>query len=729
MRIMTKRQARMRKPFIGIIGTMIAIAVMVMPQAAGAVALQADPFPIGVGAPPYPDRYQEDAIYTEMKDFGATFVMGGNGANTLDKVSNLMDATYRNGLKAFSYDDSLDFNRANINQLNGGSGLYVSSTNPIGQTFTSPSGSNWLLSTVTLNLDPRYWVTGADLTMTLYEFGTPSSPRGLQLGSYTITAAHAVAQPAFILNKYLQSGHSYYLELTSTASWGVGWVSYTANSASYGGGTAYENRVAGGGDLYFKMNFSQYAYEDNGRPSDSVIDNIADHFKTHPGLFAHFVNDEPSGQKFARLQAMIERFRLKDPGHGTYVNLFPTYASNFQIGMDQAQGEYVTPTQSLGQKFKTNSKTSYISAMQLNIDSSQWESNEYLSLKLWDSPAKNTLIAQSPNYAKPANNRPQFVLNATVSPNTSYFAELVHAGGGNGIVGWVVRSVLGTKYYKDGQAYVNGNPINSDFWMTINQNISTLYEDYVYKWVATEPDVLSFDHYPFRVGGGVTTDYFTNLEVVRRQSLLGQVEFWAYLQSQGEPGYLRVPNQHEMRFQIYTNLAYGAKGLQYFMYWNVDPAETSFTSGILDHNGNKIMAPDGLNTMYEYDKQINQEVLKLGPTLKTLTSQAVYHTGTLPADTTALPASFFLKPDNAADPLLIGYFTDANDRKFVLVVNRDTVNPRTVSFTLSPKPSTVKEISKSNSTETATNYNSSTGQMSASFTPGEGKLFALPSGY
>lgn len=700
-----------------------------LPLDAKAVPLGTEPFTIGVGSVPYPSHYQVDSHYEDIKDFGATFISGGNGANTAAKVLDVMDVAERNELLMFSYDDSLDFNRSTIQQLNGESGLYVSSSNPLGQTLTAPSGSNWLLSTVKLNLDTMYWIAGADLTLSLYTFGNASDPRGTLLGSHTISSSQASAQPLFVLNQYLQPNQTYYLELTNTALWGVGWVSYTANGASYAGGTVFANRIALAGDLYFDIRLSQSVYEDNGRPSDAVIDSIVATFKDHPGLFGHFVNDEPSGLKFVRLKEMMDRYQLMDPNHGTYVNLFPTYASNFQIGVDQGQGEYVTPANPLGQKFATNSKTSYISTIQLQIDRNQWESDEYLSLKLWDSPSKTTLIAQSPNYAKPSNNMPQFTLHAAVSPNSTYYIELVHAGGGNGIVGWVVRSVTGTKYYSGGQAYVNGNAIQSDFWMTINQNITTLYEDYIYKWAANEPDVLSFDHYPFRVGGTVTDDYYTNLEIVRGQTLMAGIDFWSFLQSHGEPGYLRVPNQHEMRYQIYTNLAYGAKGLQYFMYWNVDPAETSFISGILDYEGNKIMAPDGLNTMYEYNRQVNQEVLKLGTTLKTLESQAVYHTGTLPTSTAALPAAFFWKPADTSQPLIISYFQNDAGRKYVMVVNRDYSNSRTVSFEVDAHPATVMEVSKSTGLEISTNYNSVTGILSSTFAPGEGRLYALPTGY
>lgn len=62
-------------------------------------------------------------------------------------------------------------------------------------------------------------------------------------------------------------------------------------------------------------------------------------------------------------------------------------------------------------------------------------------------------------------------------------------------------------------------------------------------------------------------------------------------------------------------------------------------------------------------------------------------------------------------------------------VNRDYANARTLSFSLPSKPSAVTEWSKTTGAEIATNYNAATGKLSASFAPGEGRLFALPAGY
>jgi hypothetical protein len=69
-------------------------------------------------------------------------------------------------------------------------------------------------------------------------------------------------------------------------------------------------------------------------------------------------------------------------------------------------------------------------------------------------------------------------------------------------------------------------------------------------------------------------------------------------------------------WQIYTSLAYGAKGVLYFCYWT--PRGEEFPKG------GAIIAADGRATRhYDQAKRINARVKSLGPTLMKLTSTKV----------------------------------------------------------------------------------------------------------
>lgn len=69
------------------------------------------------------------------------------------------------------------------------------------------------------------------------------------------------------------------------------------------------------------------------------LDELVAQVKTHPALYAYFITDEPNASRFPALGKLIAYLRELDPAHLSYINLFPTYASNEQLG---TQGDTVT---------------------------------------------------------------------------------------------------------------------------------------------------------------------------------------------------------------------------------------------------------------------------------------------------------------------------------------------------------------------------------------------------
>ncbi|WP_217592215.1 hypothetical protein [Cohnella sp. GbtcB17] len=464
-------------------------------------------------------------------------------------------------------------------------------------------------------------------------------------------------------------------------------------------------------------------FANGNKPTDSEIDDVVQHYKTNSALQGYVLVDEPPATSMPGLGYAMERMRQQDPAHMTFVNLYPNTAepAGANLGLYDFTGELVSSSHRVGQTFKTKPGQTTISTIQMWIDRSSWSIGEELTLKLWDSPAKATLIAQN-TLTGATTNSPRFALNATVTGNTSYYMELTHNGVGDNSIGWVVHSKSGINWFRDGEAYVNGTAIDADFWYTVNQNVKEgSYEDYVYRWVSQRPDVLAFDHYPF-LQSGFSDLYYENLEIIRRQSQIGGIDFWSYIQAVGyTPANIKAPTQNEMRYQIYTNLAYGAKGIIYFTYMTPGSyGETGFHDGLVALDGTK-------NASYNWAANLNAEVLKLGPTLMKLKSNAVYHTGSLPNATQALPDDMFWQVTDASKPTIVSTFTGDNGVKYVMVVNRDTSNARTLTFSLPFKPGSVKEVSKSTGAEVSTNYNPSTGILSSSFAPGEGRLYAIHS--
>ncbi|WP_139995219.1 cohesin domain-containing protein [Paenibacillus paridis] len=272
----------------------------------------------------------------------------------------------------------------------------------------------------------------------------------------------------------------------------------------------------------------------------------------------------------------------------------------------------------------------------------------------------------------------------------------------------------------DHMVYTNLYGICDDcqhYFSGTNDPVNGGYENYVNGWLATDPDMISFDSYPYLSTGFDEKPYYQSLEYFRKQSLLNGTDLWAYIQAMSYDYFNMVePSESQLRFQVYSTLAYGAKGYVYFTY---------HTPAGMD---NGLILPDGTkNDTYEYAKNVNGEVLNLGSALLSLTSKEVYHTGGVPPFATALPSTYFWQPSTAEPvmPMIVSRFENEDGREFVMIVNKDLDNAYSQSFTLSTLPDSVKEVSKTTGLEVATTYDAGTGTLSASFAPGEGRLYAL----
>jgi len=69
------------------------------------------------------------------------------------------------------------------------------------------------------------------------------------------------------------------------------------------------------------------------------LDKLIARVKGHPAMYAYFIGDEPNAARFPDIGKLFAYLREKDPAHLAYINLFPTYASNEQLGN---KGDVVT---------------------------------------------------------------------------------------------------------------------------------------------------------------------------------------------------------------------------------------------------------------------------------------------------------------------------------------------------------------------------------------------------
>jgi len=187
------------------------------------------------------------------------------------------------------------------------------------------------------------------------------------------------------------------------------------------------------------------------------------------------------------------------------------------------------------------------------------------------------------------------------------------------------------------------------------------YEEHVRRF-ADEVDtaVLSMDHYPMmKPGRDARSAYCENLEVMRQNALRKQVPFWNFFNTMPF-GPHSDPTEAQLRWQIWTSLAYGAKGVLYFCYYT--PSGGTFPKG------GAIIARDNRRTRhYDQAKRINAQVRNLGPTLMKLTSRTVHRVK--PEDDPAkILAGSPIKALSKGD-YLVGTFGHADGRRAVLLNN------------------------------------------------------------
>lgn len=265
---------------------------------------------------------------------------------------------------------------------------------------------------------------------------------------------------------------------------------------------------------------------------------------------------------------------------------------------------------------------------------------------------------------------------------------------------------------QDHLVYSNLNP---DYGSAAGYGAST-YQEYVNKFMlAFKPQILSYDHYPF-TSSGFRQTYYQNLEEIRTAAIANNVPFWAFTMSCAISPPYPNPQESWIRLQVFSDLAYGARGIQYFTYGLPHSSQENFTIAILDDGGNKTY-------LYDIAKRVNSEVHALASTLKQIQSLAVYHSTPLPQGTNGLPGDFIVKSTTGL-PLVIGYFKDSQNRIFLFLVNRDYNNRGDAGISVSNDIKGFEEISKKDGSPQSA-LTPGNNIITMQFEPGDGRLFRV----
>ncbi|MDD2494939.1 MAG: hypothetical protein PHE29_07085 [Tissierellia bacterium] len=153
------------------------------------------------------------------------------------------------------------------------------------------------------------------------------------------------------------------------------------------------------------------------------------------------------------------------------------------------------------------------------------------------------------------------------------------------------------------------------------------YKQYIQQYIYEIPlKILSFDFYPI-VNNYIRSNWYNNLEMIKDEAYKASIPFWAFALTSEHWDYPKPTIEH-LRLQVYSNLAYGATGIQYFTYW-IPIEKEMFTSAPIDREGNK-------TEEYYILQQMNKEIQNYSSVFLTSKVKKVGHYGNIPHGTSKL---------------------------------------------------------------------------------------------
>jgi len=208
------------------------------------------------------------------------------------------------------------------------------------------------------------------------------------------------------------------------------------------------------------------------------------------------------------------------------------------------------------------------------------------------------------------------------------------------------------------------------------------YPEYLDKFVATcHPPIMSYDHYALMDDGTLGGQYFENLEQMRAAAKKANVPFWNIVLGVAHFNFA-TPSFEGLRFQVYTTLACGGRGISYFTYFTSTTG--NYRLGAIDQFGNP-------SPTWYLLQNVNLQIQKLAPTLLKLTSDDVYHFGTVPAGCHGPGKSTLLSDGD--EHMIAGDFTHMDGSTWVMVVNCDLSKSHPCQPTYRTPPKRVQKLS------------------------------------
>ncbi len=228
------------------------------------------------------------------------------------------------------------------------------------------------------------------------------------------------------------------------------------------------------------------------------------------------------------------------------------------------------------------------------------------------------------------------------------------------------------------------------------------YREHVQLFIKEVPlELLSFDHYPIVMDASgnrvLRGEWYENLEIFSDEAGKAGKPFWAFALTVAHGPY-PIPTPGEIRLQVYSNLAYGAQGIQYFTYWTPSVNEGfDFHHAPIDYESKK------RTEIYDYITQINREIKSLSGVFLNSRVVSVAHTGVnIPLGTKRLDKlpSVIKVLETEGEGAIVSVLKKES-KSFLVIVNRDFKNSMFVTVEGEPK---LKRVLKDGSEVSANAY-------------------------
>jgi hypothetical protein len=230
---------------------------------------------------------------------------------------------------------------------------------------------------------------------------------------------------------------------------------------------------------------------------------------------------------------------------------------------------------------------------------------------------------------------------------------------------YLAKAVAAVRKYAPGKiAYINlfPNYATSGTHEKSQLEVSS-YTEYLEKFIKeVKPQILSYDNYMVQLSSDLkqikrTAYYYTNLIEVRRIALKYDLPFWNVVSSNQIHPSTPIPSPANLRFQAYTTLAAGGRGITWYKYYTYDYAYAP-----VDKSNRKTLT-------WRYLQEVNRQIAVLGPTMNQLNSTGVYFTSPAPAGKLDVLPGKLIRKVQSDTPVMVGEFKHNDGTNYVMVVN------------------------------------------------------------